>query len=99
MVDSSLEEKFSHLCKLHDCIISDFIKRAMSEKDVPCSEKNNLGLALSEMRNSIGHGTPIPMMNIHAVAFRITRCFIYVLILDKSGVPHDKIKTIIEKMF
>jgi len=99
MVDSSLEEKFNHLCKVYRNIISQFIKRVMNEKGIVESEKNNLGRALSEMRNSIGHGMPIPMNDTHVAAFRIARCFIYVLILDKSDVPHDNIKAIIEKMF
>jgi hypothetical protein len=99
MVDSTLEEKFNHLCTEYEAIVSDFVKRAMKDIGVACAEKNNLGRALSEMRNSIGHGTPIPMTGIHVAAFRIARCFIYVLILDKADVPHEKIKGIIDKMF
>jgi hypothetical protein len=98
MTDNTLEEKFNHLCELYGDIVSDFIKRALDEKCVDYTEKSNLGNALSAMRNSIGHGDPGTMEDIHAVAFRITRCLIYAMILDQSGVPRETIKRIIEKI-
>jgi len=99
LIDSSLEEKFNNIKKRYSKIVSDFINKALSSEKVSLDNEKILGSALSEMRNHISHGNPIPIIDIHVVAYRITRAFIYVLILDEAEVPHDVIKTIVDRMF
>jgi len=98
-IDSSLEEKFNNTQKRYANIVSDFINKAMSQQKIDNQGKVKLGNALSEMRNHIGHGDPIPISDIHTVTYRITRGLIYILILDEAKVPHEVIKSIIDRMF
>jgi len=97
--DNSLEEKFNDIRERYKGIVSSYIDRVIRGENNTDVREGKLGSALAEMRNSIAHGAPIPMERLHVAAYKVTRCFIYVLILDNAGVPHDTITNIIEKLF
>ena len=58
----------------------------------------NFGYIFAKMRNSIGHGHPKGLEEIHVFTYQLARCMIYTMILDKAGISHDIIKVIIQKI-
>lgn len=97
-LDSSLEEKFNRALKRYANIIDEFIEE-IEKLELGGTQKNNWGRILSNMRNHIGHGNPLPIDKKHVAVFRITKCLIYVLILKNSGLEDENIKAIIKKLF
>lgn len=53
----------------------------------------------STTRNCIAHGSIKQLEPVDFATYRILRCFIYLLIMSKAGVPLESRKNIIKKIF
>lgn len=66
---------------------------------IELSDKANLGAIFAECRNKIGHGHPEPLESIHEYVFVLGRCLTYIMILQSAHIDHDRIASIINKLF
>lgn len=97
--DFSLEEQFNNVLKKYADILNDYKKMLARRMKISLEGNVNLGRIFSNMRNSIGHGHPKDLEDIHAYTYQLARCMIYIMILDNVGISYDTIKSIIYKIF
>ena len=95
--DTSIREKFQIMIDKYDSIIVDIKSSYLNQMMI--SDEVNLSKRYAEYRNSIAHGTIISIKNEDKVTFVLARVFIYILILESADIPHEVIKSVIDKLF
>lgn len=99
-IDFSLEEQYNSVLKnVYADILTEYQEVLAKRMQINFASKPNLGKIFQDMRNGIGHGHPQSLEDIHVYTYQLARCMIYIMILDKVGVTHDKITQIIRKIF
>lgn len=99
-IDFSLEEQFNNvLKKKYTDILEPYRKSLATRMKITLVDNTNYGDIFAKMRNSIGHGHPKELEEVHVYTYQLARCMIYTMILDKAGISHEIIKSIIQKIF
>lgn len=95
--DTRLEEKFDFMLNHFSDEIS--ILKSQFLKKLNVSNEINLSDEYANFRNHLAHGDIIDMSDSNVVNFNLMRVFIYCLILERSDIPKDVRKKIVEKLF
>lgn len=97
MTDTTVKEKFKLCLRKYSSEITPIAEKHSRANGVSTSV--DFAQAYSDYRNNIAHGTILPISNVEIVTYQILRGFIYILILERAGVPPQKIKEIVSKLF
>lgn len=95
--DTTIKEKFDFCLSKYSSEIDPIVEKHSRTNDVP--KGVDFAQAYSDYRNSTAHGTILPITKVEIVTYQLLRCFIYILILEHGGVPLEKIKDIISRLF
>lgn len=95
--DTTIKEKFDFCLSKYSSEIDPIVEKHSRTNDVP--KGVDFAQAYSDYRNSTAHGTIPPITKVEIVTYQLLRCFIYILILEHGGVPLEKIKDIISRLF
>lgn len=95
--DTTIREKFQLCMDRYRNEITPLVEKYTRIKGI--SEDTNFAQAYADYHNTIAHGTILPISKTEIVTYQLMRCFIYILILEYGGVPNEKIKEIITRMF
>lgn len=95
--DTTIQEKFAYCENLFANQMADKIQRICGESEVTLQE--SFAKDYATMRNDTAHGTIHTIQNIDFVTYRMLRCFIYLLIMQRADVPAESMKRIVEKLF
>ena len=98
-LDYSLAEQFNLVIKSYGELSTNVKQYICDNYRIEEPNKENLGNIFAEMRNKIGHGTPIKMESKHIYVYLLARCMIYIMVLDKAHINKDTIFKIIKKIF
>ena len=97
MTDTTVKEKYRSCLFKYSYEIAPIVEKHSRTNEVSTSV--DLAQAYSDYRNSIAHGTILPITKVEIVTYQILRGFIYILILERASVPSQKIKEIVSKLF
>ncbi|MDO4439294.1 MAG: hypothetical protein Q4B86_07655 [Eubacteriales bacterium] len=95
--DTTIKEKFQFCMDNYVNEITPLIKKYVTAEGI--DKDTNFSQAYSDYRNNIAHGSILPISKTEKITFQLMKCFIYALILEAGGVPREKIKDIITRMF
>ncbi len=96
--DTTLEEKIIFMFDQYATVIDAVQQRYMEANNVEATNRE-LAFRWAAYRNSIAHGSLEPIKGMDIVNYAITKMFIYVLVLESSGISKEAQQSIIEKMF
>lgn len=95
--DFTIKEKFQFCMDKYENIVTPIMEKYARTEGV--DKDTNFAQAYANYRNSTAHGSISPISKNEKITFQLMRCFIYVLVLEYGGVPDEKIKKIIMRMF
>ena len=96
--DTTLEEKFNLMFEQHGAVVQNVQKRYMQANQITDTNQQ-LASRWAEFRNSIAHGSLEPIDGRDIVNYALTKMFIYILVLEASGIDRARQQAIIEKIF
>lgn len=95
--DTTIKEKFKFCMDKYANEIAPLIEKYARIQSV--DKNTDFAQAYADYRNCTAHGSIPPISNTEIITFQLLNCFIYVLILERGGVPYERIKEIIIRMF
>jgi len=95
--DTTIKEKFQFCMDKYADEIAPLIEKYARIEGV--DKDTDFAQAYADYRNRTAHGSIPPISKTEVITFQLMKCFIYVLILEHGGVPLEKIKEIIVRMF
>lgn len=98
LLDFSLAEKFKHCYDIYYDVIENYEKRIMYRLDITEEQLKSISTQFAEKRNMLVHSSLGKFEDIHILAYSLARVFIYVMILDKSGIQSEMIVQAIDKV-
>lgn len=96
LTDFSLEQKYRWCIKKYDKYISEYSNRLFERLEISKEMIGEIPTMFAAKRNILIHSNIDNLSNEEIAAYLIVRYLIYVIILDKSGVPFDKVKTAVD---
>ena len=95
--DTTIREKFQFCMDKYANEIAPLIEKYARIEGV--DKNTDFAQAYADYRNCAAHGSIPPISKTEKITFQLLKCFIYVLVLERGGVPYEKIKEIIVRMF
>lgn len=95
--DTTLKEKFEACQMVYEAETRESIQRICRACGIP--EGTDLAEAYASFRNQTAHGEIQSPGNVEIATYQILRCFVYVMNLRRAGVPQEKIKEVLKRMF
>lgn len=95
--DYRLEEKFKFSMGRFKDEIDDIKQQLIENMKLPSD--CDLPHEYAKCRNSLAHGSIIPMSDANIVNFILMRVLIYCFVLERADIPKDTRKRIVEKLF
>ena len=95
--DTTLKEKFEVCQMVYEAKTRESIQRICRTCGIP--EGTDLAEAYASFRNQTAHGEIKRPGNVEIATYQILRCFVYVVNLRRAGVPQEKIKEVLKRMF
>lgn len=95
--DTTIEHKFRICEDIFKVEIQSMCKKYCSWAKI--DETTDFAEKYAETRNNTAHGVIRKITPEDTITFQLLRCFIYLLILERAGVPKEKRTHIIKKLF
>lgn len=95
--DTTIREKFQFCLDKYKNEITPLLEKYIRMEGV--DKDIDLAQAYADYRNSIAHGSILPISEAEKITFQLMRCFIYILVLECGEVPYENIKEIVKRMF
>lgn len=95
--DTTIREKFQFCLDKYKNEITPLLEKYIRMEGV--DKDIDLAQAYADYRNSIAHGSILPISEAEKITFQLMRCFIYILVLECGEVPYKNIKEIVKRMF
>lgn len=95
--DTTIKEKFQFCQRHFEAEIKDILKRYCNHAKV--SLETDFATIYSRTRNDSAHGKMQRITAEGTITFQLLRCFIYLLILERAGIPREKREEILKKLF
>lgn len=95
--DTTLKEKFEACQMVYEEETRESIQRICRTCGIP--EGTDLAEAYASFRNQTAHGVIQRPGNVEIATYQILRCFVYVMNLRRAGIPQEKIKEVLIRMF
>lgn len=95
--DTTIREKFQFCSDKYKNEITPLLEKYIRMEGV--DKDTDFAQAYADYRNSIAHGSILPISETEKIIFHLMRCFIYILVLECGEVPYENIKEIVKRMF